>query len=79
MVTEIILFLILKQWQKDFPIADAKHLQELKENAENANTKKSTKTWLGARMFWQSNCSEKEFIVPADSRTVCATESNGVQ
>ena len=30
-----------------FPNCDAKQLQELKENAGNANTKKSTKTWLG--------------------------------
>ena len=29
-----------------FPDCDAKELQQFKENAENSNTKKSTKTWL---------------------------------
>ena len=29
-----------------FPECDGKEVQELKANAENANTKKSTKTWI---------------------------------
>ena len=35
-----------------FPDCDPKQLQELKENAENTNTKKSTKIWLTIWTTW---------------------------
>ena len=35
-----------------FPDCDAKELQQFKENAENSNTKKSTKTWLTVWTTW---------------------------
>ena len=35
-----------------FPDCDPKQLQERKENAENTNTKKSTKTWLTVWTTW---------------------------
>ena len=35
-----------------FPECDAKELQHFKENAENTNTKKSTKTWVTVWTTW---------------------------
>ena len=35
-----------------FPDCDTKELQQFKENAENSNTKKSTKTWLTVWTTW---------------------------
>jgi len=35
-----------------FPDCDAKELQQFKENAENSNTKKSTKTWVTVWTAW---------------------------
>ena len=35
-----------------FPDCDTKELQQFKENAENSNTKKSTKTWLNVWTTW---------------------------
>lgn len=35
-----------------FPDCDAKELQQFKENAENSNTKKSTKTWVTVWTTW---------------------------
>ena len=35
-----------------FPACDAKELQQFKENAENTNTKKSTKTWVTVWTTW---------------------------
>ena len=39
-----------------FPDCDVKELQQFKENAENSNTKKSTKTWL---TVW-TTCTEEK-------------------
>ena len=49
MVTEMTLFVNLKQWRKDFPTVTRNNC---KKNAENTNTKKSTKTWLTVWTTW---------------------------
>jgi len=41
-----------------FPDCDAKELQQCKENAENSNTKKSTKTWV---TVWTARAEEKGY------------------
>ena len=35
-----------------FPDCDEKEVQQFKENAENSNTKRSTKTWLTVWTTW---------------------------
>ena len=52
METEKLLFLILKQWTIVFLYFNAKELQQFKENEENSNTKKSTKTWVTVWTTW---------------------------
>ena len=52
METEKLLFLILKQWTIVFLYCNAKELQQFKENEENSNTKKSTKTWVTVWTTW---------------------------
>ena len=46
MVTENLLFYNFKTMADRVPDCDMKELQQFKENEENSNTKKSTKTWV---------------------------------
>ena len=52
MVTEKLLFYNFKTMVDRVPDCDKKELQQFKENAENSNTKKSTKTWVTVWTTW---------------------------
>ena len=51
MVTKNIIVFNFKTMADRFPKCDAKELQ-FKKNAENSNTKKSTKTWVTVWTTW---------------------------
>ena len=52
MVTEKLLFYNFKTMAGRVPDCDTKELQQFNENAENSNTKKSTKTWVTVWTTW---------------------------
>jgi len=52
MVTEKLLFLILKQWRIDFPILTRKNYNSLRKMQKIRTQKKSTKTWVTVWTTW---------------------------
>ena len=70
MVTENPLFYNFKTMADRFPDCDAKELQQFKENAENLNTKKSTKTWVTVWTTWAEEKGYSPDIVSYEAKVL---------
>ena len=70
MVTEKLLFYNFKTMADRVPDCDTKELQQFKENVENSNTKKSTKTWVTVWTTWVEEKGYSPNIVTYEAKEI---------
>ena len=69
MVTKNYCFTILKQWRIVLD-CETKELQQFNKNAENSNTKKSTKTWVTVWTTWAEERGYSPNIVSYEAKEI---------
>ena len=70
MVTEKLLFYNFKAIADRVLDCDTKELQQFKENVENSNTKKSTKTWVTVWTTWVEEKGYSPNIVTYEAKEI---------
>ena len=58
-----------------FPDFQVEEIQELKENSENQNTKKSTSTWLNVWTSWDESKNFETNLLSYEAKPKCASQN----
>ena len=68
MVTEMILFVNLKQWRKDFPIVTRNNCKNVRKTQKTRTPRKALKTWLTVWTTWAEEKGHSPDIVSYEAK-----------